>query len=64
MARKRRITTELAVGLTPEMASLIAFASENTEIPPSIFGRIAIVEKLFRDGWPQRAAQLVAACKQ
>jgi hypothetical protein len=64
MARKKRISTELSVGLTPEMEKLVFFASEITQIQPSIYGRIALSEKLTRDGVPQLAAQFFATQQQ
>jgi hypothetical protein len=51
--RQKKISTELSVGLTPELEKMLYFASECTMILPSIFGRIAIAEKLNREGWPQ-----------
>jgi hypothetical protein len=53
MSRKKLISTELSVGLTPELERLVEFASENSLINPSLFGRIAIAEKLHRDNWHQ-----------
>jgi hypothetical protein len=64
MARPRRIVTELSVGLPAEMSNLLKFACENSELPPSIWTRIAIGEKLYRDGWPQRAANYLAQTTQ
>jgi hypothetical protein len=51
--RVKKISTELSVGLTPELEQMVSFASEATMILPSIWARIAIAEKLNREGWPQ-----------
>jgi hypothetical protein len=59
MSRKLKITRELSVGLSQELDALLQFACENTQLNPSLFGRVAISEKLSRDGWMQRAASLV-----
>ena len=46
-----RIKQELSVGITEEIAASLKVAADFTEIKPSQFGRIAIIEKLCRDGF-------------
>lgn len=53
--KKPKITTGLQVGLTTESAQLVALASDALQIAPGTWGRIAINEKLVRDGIPQMA---------
>jgi hypothetical protein len=39
--------------MTIEGQALLDFASNMSQIPPSIWARIAITEKLCRENWPQ-----------
>jgi hypothetical protein len=59
--RPKKISTLLSVGLTSELAALVNFASNNSGIPPSIWARIALSEKIHRENWPQIAAQYFTA---
>ena len=57
--KPKRISSDLTVGLTPELHAILQFACENTMLPPSVYGRIAIAEKLSRDNWVSRAAAMI-----
>jgi hypothetical protein len=66
MARKIKIPYEMNVGLTAEMFPVLKFAAENTGIvgiAPSIWARIAIAEKLAKDGWIQKYYELANRAK-
>jgi hypothetical protein len=49
------------VGVTPELATLVDFASDLKKLSPSVVGRIYITEGLVREGIPQLFAQHQAA---
>jgi hypothetical protein len=49
-----RIEIEISVGLTGEISSALEAAVEFQGLKPSQFGRMAIVEKLCREGFLQR----------
>jgi hypothetical protein len=52
-----RISVELFVGVTPEMAQALAMACEFEGVKGSQFGRQAILEKLVRHGYMVHPAQ-------
>jgi hypothetical protein len=56
-----RILTELSVGLTPELQAAVKVASEFSGMKPSQIGRMALVEKMCREGFMQHPAQKLAA---
>jgi hypothetical protein len=51
MKMTARILTELSVGLTPELQNAVKLASEFSGMKPSQLGRMALVEKMVRDGF-------------
>jgi hypothetical protein len=59
-----RILSEISVGLTPELETAVKLASEFSGMKPSQLGRVALVEKIVRDGFMQHPGQkFVAAAK-
>ncbi len=46
-----RIKQEISVGMSDEIADALKTATQFTEIKASQFGRIALVEKLCREGY-------------
>jgi hypothetical protein len=46
-----RIKQEISVGMSDEIAEALEAATKFTEIKASQFGRIALVEKLCREGY-------------
>ena len=46
-----RIKTEMSVGLTLEIAKALNIATEFSGLRPSQYGRMAILERLVREGF-------------
>ena len=54
-----RISHQLSVGLSPEMAEAIEIAAEMEGIRPSQMGRLALVERLVQRGYMESPAQRI-----
>jgi hypothetical protein len=46
-----KILSEMSVGLTPEIAKALNIATEFSGLKPSQYGRMAILERLVREGF-------------
>jgi hypothetical protein len=46
-----RILSEMSVGLTSEIEAALKIATEYFEVKPSVYARLAIQEKLTREGF-------------
>jgi diketogulonate reductase-like aldo/keto reductase len=46
-----KILSEMSVGLTPEIAKALNVATEFSGLKPSQYGRMAILERLVREGF-------------
>ena len=46
-----KILLEMSVGLTPEIAKALNIATEFSGLKPSQYGRMAILERLVREGF-------------
>lgn len=55
------VKTDLVVGITDEINSTLKIATAFTGLKPSQYGRLAILEKLVRDGYMKHPGDILVA---